>query len=85
MSPKGTDRGKLKNVGRRTVRTGMDSSRFDGWCWKRIHISFVLSMMAKKARKKVHSMRMLVRLVMVIPTAYQLEVIGQRSCVAPVR
>ena len=30
MSAKGTDKGKLRNVGRRTVRTGMDSVRFDG-------------------------------------------------------
>ena len=30
MSSVGTDRGKLRNVGRRTVRTGMDRSRFEG-------------------------------------------------------
>ena len=30
ISSTGTDRGKLRNVGRRTARTGMDSARFDG-------------------------------------------------------
>ena len=30
MSSTGTDRGRLRNVGRRTVRTGTDSTRFDG-------------------------------------------------------
>jgi len=49
------DKEKLKNVGRKTVRTGMDSSGFDGWCWKRFHICFVLSMITKKVRKMVHS------------------------------
>jgi hypothetical protein len=30
MSSIGTDRGKLRNMGRRIARTGMDSARFDG-------------------------------------------------------
>jgi len=83
MSVKGTDKGKLKNVGRRTVRTGVDSSRFDGWCWNRIHISFVLSMMVREIRKKPHSKEMLARLIILIPAPYQLEDMGQRSCVPP--
>ena len=82
-SPKGTDRGNLKNVGRRTVRTGMDSSRFDGWCWNRIHISFVLNMMVREIRKKIHSKEMLVGLIILILAPYQLEDMGQRSCMPP--
>lgn len=30
MSSIGTDKGKLRNVGRRTVRTDTDSVKFDG-------------------------------------------------------
>ena len=30
ISSKGTDRGKLRNAGSRTVRTGTDNIRFDG-------------------------------------------------------
>lgn len=82
----GTGRGKWKNWGSRTVRTGMDRSRFDGWCWNRIHASFVLSMIERKVRKEIHSNRIIVRFVMLIPVPYQLLVMGQRSCVpSPVR
>ena len=79
----GTDRGKLKNGGSRTVKTGMSRSVFDGWCWNRIHVSFVLNMMVREMRKKAHSKEMLARLVILIPAPYQFEVMGQRSCVPP--
>ncbi len=42
MSSGGTDRGKLSRVGSRTVKTGMDNSRFDGWGWNSFHASLVL-------------------------------------------
>jgi hypothetical protein len=71
ISSNGTDKGKLSNEGSRTVKKGMDSSRFDEWCWNSIHMSFVLSMIARDVRKKVHSMRMSVRLAILIPTPYQ--------------
>ena len=80
MSSDGMDCGKLRRMGSRTVKIGIDRSRFDGWCWNRTHTSFALSMMVREVRKKVHSMRMLVGLVMVIPVPYQWMVAGQRSC-----
>ena len=63
-SSNGTDKGKLKKVGRRTVKTGMDSSRFDWWGWNRVQASFVLSMMVRQVRKRIHSKETLVRLFM---------------------
>ena len=81
ISSKGTYKGKLKNEGSRIVRTGIDSSRFDGWCWNRIHASFVLSIIVRNVRKKINSKEMFVRLVILIPPPYPLEVIGQNSCV----
>lgn len=62
-SVNGTWRGKLREVGRRTVKTGMDSVRLEGWGWSRVHASLVLSIMVKQVRKKIHSRRMLMRLV----------------------
>lgn len=63
---RGTWRGKLKKVGRRAVRTGMESVRLEKWGWSRIFTSLVLSMVVKQARKRVHSRRMLTRLVTLI-------------------
>jgi len=71
MSCKGTDRGKLKNGGSRTVKTGMKRSMFDGGCWSRIHVSFVLNMMIREIRKKAHSKEMLARLIILIPAPYR--------------
>lgn len=59
----GTCRGKLKKVGRRIVRTGMESVRLQKWGWSRFLTSLVLSMVVKPARKRVHSRRMLALLV----------------------
>jgi len=64
MSAYGTDKGKWKKVGRRTVKTGMDRSRFDGWGWNRVQASFVLSMIVRQVRKRIHSRETLVRLFM---------------------
>jgi len=83
ISSRGTDKGKLSNVGSRTVKIGMDSSRFDGWCWNSVHASFVLSMIVRDVRKKVHSRRMLARLVILIPIPYHLRVAGHNSCTPP--
>lgn len=58
--------GKLRSVGRRTVKVGMDRSRFDGWGWRSVCASFVLSRIVKAVRKRIHSRRMLVRLVISI-------------------
>ena len=66
ISASGTYSGKLRSVGRRTVKVGIDRSRFDGWGWKSVCASFVLSRIAKAVRKKIHSMVMLVRLVISI-------------------
>jgi len=86
MSCKGTDSGKLKNGGSRTVKTGMSRSMFDGCGWNRIHVSFVLNMTVSKIRKKTHSKETLMRLFMQIPALYHLEVRGQSICTpSPVR
>jgi len=82
---RGTCKGKLRSVGRRTVRTGMTRIMFDGCCWNSSHASFVLNNIAVEVRKRVHSMRMLVRLVISMPSPYQLVVIGHSNCVQPVR
>ena len=66
ISASGTYSGKLRSVGRRTVKAGIDRSRFDGWGWKSVCASFVLSRIVKAVRKKIHSMVMLVRLVISI-------------------
>lgn len=78
--------GKLRSVGRRTVRTGMARIMFDGCCWNSSHASFVLNNIAVDVRKRIHSMRMLVRLVISMPKpeGYKLVVIGHSSCVPPV-
>ena len=83
MSCKGTDSGKLKNGGSRTVKTGMSRSMFDGCGWNRIHVSFVLNMTVSKIRKKTHSKEMFAKLIILIPVTYQLEDMGQRSCMPP--
>jgi len=86
MSVYGTDKGKWKKVGRRTVKTGMDRSRFDGWGWNRFQASFVLSMIVRQVRKRIHSKETLVRLFMQTPAPYHLEVKGQSICTpSPVR
>ena len=77
--------GKLRNVGRRTVRTGMDNVRFDVLRWNSNCASFVFNMIVMEVRKRIHSRKMLVRLVTLIPKPYQSEVIGHSSCVPPVR
>ena len=66
----------------------MDRSRFDGWCWNSSRASFVLSMIVMEVRKRVHSMRMLVKLVIGmawVPRPYQFVVMGHSICVPPVR
>ena len=83
ISSNGTDKGKPKNVGSRTVKTGMDRSRFDERCWNRTHASFALSMIVRDERKKVHSMRMFVKLAISNPIPYQWTVAGQSSCMPP--
>ena len=85
MSSEETYRGKLRSVGRRTVRTGTARIMFDGCCRSSSHASFVLKSIAVEIRKAVHSMRMLVRLVISRPRPYQLVVIGHSICVSPVR
>lgn len=85
ISAGGTYWGKLRIVGKRTVKVGMDRSRFDGWGRKSVDDSFVLCMIKKDVRKRIHSMVMLVRLVIWISIAYRLVVVrGQRSCAPPV-
>ena len=85
MSAGETYRGKLRSVGRRTVRTGMARIMFDGCFWISSHASFVLNSIPVDVRKRAHSMRMLVRLVISMPRPYQLVVIGHSICVSPVR
>ena len=83
MSSRGTDRGKLSSVGSRTVKIGIDRSRFDGWCWNSFHVSCVLCIIIRDVRKKVHSMRMFVRLIISNPIPYHWTVAGQSSCMPP--
>jgi len=86
MSSMGAYKGKLSSVGSRTVMIGMNNSRFDGCCWNSVHESFALNMIVRDARKNVHSTRMLVRLVILIPTPYHSRVAGHNSCMpSPVR
>jgi len=84
-SSKGTDNGMLRNVGRRTVRAGTNNIGFDGWGWSSNHASFVFSMIVMEVRKRTHSMKMLVRLIILILRLYQLVAMGQSSCVPLVR
>ena len=63
ISAGGTYSGKLRSVGRRTVKIGMDKSRFEECGWKSFHASLVLSRIVKAVRKRIHSRRILVRLV----------------------
>ena len=58
-----TDMGKLMSMGRRTVNIATDNVRLEECGWKSIHASLVLSRTVKEMRKKIHSRRMLVRLV----------------------
>ena len=85
ISSNETYRGKLRSVGRRTVRTGMAKIMFDGCCWNRNQASLVLNSIAVDVRKRAHSMRMLVILVISMPRPYQSVVTGHSSCVQPVR
>ena len=82
-SSKGTDKGKLSSVGSRTVKIGIDRSKFDGCFWNSVHASFVLSIIVMDVRKKVHSMKMPVRLVIPIPMPYHSRVAGHNSCTLP--
>ena len=66
ISVGGTYWGKLRSVGRRSVKVGIDRSRFDGCSWKSVCASLVLSRIVKAVRKMIHSMVMLVRLVISI-------------------
>ena len=84
-SSKETYKGKLRSVGRRTVRTGTARIMFDECFWNSDRASFVLNSIIMEVRKRVHSMRMLVRLVISMPNPYQLVVIGHSNCVQPVR
>ena len=85
MSSGVTCRGKLRNAGRRAVRTGTARIMFDECFWNSDRASFVLNSIAVEVRKRVHSMKMLVRLVISMPNPYQLVVIGHSNCVQPVR
>ena len=62
-----TCRGKLRSVGRRTVKVGMDRSRFDGWGWNRVCMSFALKRIVSEVRRRIHSVRMFAVLVIPIP------------------
>ena len=66
ISVAGTYWGKLRSVGSRTVKVGMERSRFDRCGWKSFHASLVLIRIVRAVRKKIHSMVMLVRLVILI-------------------
>ena len=85
MSAGETYKGKLRSVGKRTVRTGMVRIVFDGCCRNSSQASFVLNSIAVEVRKRAHSIRMLVRLVSSMPKPYQLVVRGHSICVVPVR
>ena len=49
-------------VGRRTVNTGMDRNRLDGYCWNSNDKSFILYMNIMEIRKSAHSRVMFVKL-----------------------
>ena len=85
MSTGETYKGKRTEAGKRTVKTGMVRIMFDGCCWSSSQASFVLKSIAVEMRKRAHSMRMLVRLIISMPRPYQLVVMGHISCVQPVR
>ena len=85
MSTGETYKGKRMDAGKRTVRTGIVRIMFDGCCWSSSQASFVLSSIVVEVRKRAHSARMLVRLIISMPRPYQLVVMGHISCVWPVR
>ena len=66
------------------MRIGIDKTKF-AWCfWKRICASFALYRIVMKIRNRVHSVKMLVKLVMAISDPYQFRLKGHRSCVPPI-
>ena len=86
MCARGKDMYRLKSKGKKTVRAGIDKSRFDGWGFNRIKMSLVLSITAKQVRKKIHSNETFMTPVSSIPPPYQVVVNGQNNCTpCPVR
>jgi len=83
ISSGGTGKGKLRKVDRKMAANGTHRVRFVGWGLKRVQTSFVLSISIEEARKTIHSRGILDRLDTCVP--YQLVVMGQNSCVPPVR
>jgi len=79
----GTGRGNLRKTDRKIAANGMHRVRFVGWGLKRVQTSFVLSSRVEEAKKTIHSRETPVRRDTSMP--YQLVVMGQKSCVPPVR
>jgi len=75
--------GKLSSAGNRTVKIGIDRSKFDECCWNSVNASFVLTIIVMDVRKRVHSIKMLIRLVVLIPILYHWRVVGHNSCTPP--
>ena len=66
-SSKGTERGKCRKDGSRTVRMGIERDRWESWPFSSFCRSFVLSITAIAIMKLLHSRIMLVGLSMGIP------------------
>ena len=60
ISAGGTYWGKLRSAGRRTVKVGMDRSRFDECVWKSSELSFVFCIIRREVRRRIHSIAALV-------------------------
>lgn len=88
-SSRGTERGKWRNEGSKTVKVGTERDRCDSVPFSSFCMSFVLSITAPATRKLLNSRMMLVWLSMQIGRPYHVEVMGQRSwapciCAPPV-
>lgn len=82
-SSNGTERGKWRNEGSKTVKMGTERDRCDRWPFSSFCMSFVLSITAIATRKLLHSKMMLVGLSIGIPRPYQADVIGQSIWIPP--
>lgn len=79
MSSKGTERGKCRNEGSKTVKVGKKIDKVSFWGFSSFRRSLVFSITVIATRKLLHSRMMLVLLKTLIGKPYVVEVTGQKS------
>ncbi len=71
-------------MGKRTVKTGINKIRFDGWGLSIGNTSFVLNMMVIDVKNRAHSRAIFVILAIPMSKVNIALVAGQNSCMSPV-